>query len=275
MKTNAVRRYSADKAETYAAPRRFLHPDIPPDASAAEWATAWAQAAGVEPESASYLQAVERWRQVFKPERVRVVLVAESHVAERPGDASVRVRMPEGTGLKPLVVPESYVRLVYCLGYGESELCSTKPRTNAGTVQFWDLFGVLAGGENNLQPRRAAGSFHERLSWKLEVLAALSERGIWLLDAAVAGFYIPGGGRPFRGSLYTAMLRDSYRRFVEPLVERERPEQVWVIGRGVGTALAGFSSIDPVRVVSQPNDHNRSRYLADRAYLVSSLKENS
>jgi hypothetical protein len=46
----------------------------------------------VDGETARYLEAVAAWRAAWRPKRVRVLLVAESHVAEMPGDSTVVVR---------------------------------------------------------------------------------------------------------------------------------------------------------------------------------------
>jgi hypothetical protein len=52
--------------------------------------------------------------------------------------------------------------------------------------------------------------------------------------------------------LYEALLRDGYQNWVWPTVADDRPEKVWVIGKGVGAALRGLPGIDPERVIVQP-----------------------
>ena len=188
------------------------------DSPIARWAREWAVRAGVQPESSTYLARVEAWRNAWRPSRIRVLLVAESHVAELPGDLEARVQLPFAT---PEVLPDGFVRLVYCPGYGETGVCNPRPSGNIGTWQYWDLFGALVGGAANRQPRKGQSILLERLHWKIQVLRALRDRGIWLVDAAVAGFYQPGGGRPFQGRLYREMLRDSYQRWVGPRVAHE------------------------------------------------------
>ena len=139
---------------------------------------------GVEAESDAYLGAVHDWRQAWRPERVSVLLVAESHVAEHRGDDEIRVE----TGSLPANMPDRFVRLVYCLGYGESWICNQAPHKSGGTWQFWDLFGALAGGLDNKMPRvRRRADRQLRLAWKLETLNALKIRGVWLVDASRDG----------------------------------------------------------------------------------------
>ena len=233
-----------------------------------EWVQWWALKAGAEPESRAYINAVRDWRLVWRPARVLKLLVAESHVAEHPGDDRVRVAAaPFFAG-----VPDLFVRLVYCLGYGESWLCGPAPKKNGGTWQFWDIFGAIVGGLENRMPRvRRRADRSRRLSWKLDVLRQLKDRGIWLVDASVLGIYSPGGGRRFAGNMYREMIRDSYARFVWPCVKSEPLKQVWTIGRGVGEALRGLDGIDAARTISQPQDRDRDRYFSDLERMVSGL----
>lgn len=105
-------------------------------------------------ESDAYLNAVEAWRSAWRPATVKVLLLAESHVAEAPGDSAVRVQAPMAVRVKR-TLPTTYVRLVYRLGYGDDRLCSPTPRTmNTGTRDFWDLFERIA----STGPRHAAES---------------------------------------------------------------------------------------------------------------------
>lgn len=164
-------------------PSATARPPRAPDARGA-WAADWFARLGVRGESATYLQAVATWRAAWRPARVRLLLVAESHVAELPGDNGVVVRAQHLT-TRPL--PTSFVRLVYCLGYGEDRLCSRPPSKNAGTWQFWDLLGQVALGPGNVQPRKSAATLEARLRWKVTVLETLARRGIWLEDASPIG----------------------------------------------------------------------------------------
>jgi hypothetical protein len=98
------------------------------------------------------------------------------------------------------------------------------------------------------------------LRWKVDALNGLAKRGIWLHDASPIGLYAPGGHRLANGANYERLIREGYEQFVWPSVRNDQPEHVWVIGRGVGKALAGLPGIDPERVISQPQDRNQSRY---------------
>lgn len=211
----------------------------PRSASAIEWARATQRSLGLTPESEAYLQATEAWRAAWRPDRVRVLLVAESHVAEQPGDAGVTV----DTGR--LDLPQVYCRLVYCLGYGEATLCRPRsPANNRGTPQYWRIFATLAAGVQQRGPRG--------LAQKNALLNRLRDLGVWLVDACVAGIYC-AGSRIVPASSYSAVLRESYQSFVLPCVATDAPQIVYVIGKGVYDALVGLPLIKPGCWLYQPN----------------------
>ena len=237
----------------------------PPPADFDEWATWWYRRLGARPEGAAYLAGVAAWRKAWQPKRVRAVLLAESHVAQRDGDLRSRVRT-DWTGIRGL--PSQYVRLVYCLGYGESGICSPPPQGNGGTWQYWNIFGQIARGEN--QPPKSASSLSSRLRWKLAVLTELQGRGIWLQDASALGLYL-GSGRRVDPTGQVQLIRDSYQRWVWPSVEGDNPEKVWVIGSGVAGALAGLPGVERARVVTQPQDREPGRHLAGLARMREDL----
>ena len=116
-----------------------------PSATASEpdWLREWFKTLGAA-ESSEYLARIGQWRDAWRPQRVRALLVAESHVAEHPGDRDVHVVLPPGVA-SSAQMPGGFCRLVYCLGYGESAICDPPPVKNPGTWLFWDLFGAIAG----------------------------------------------------------------------------------------------------------------------------------
>lgn len=253
----AARRRSVLSAST---PRTGAEPRAPqpsgprtpaPSGSRLEWAHGWFDRLHVPGESDAYLTAVEAWRGAWRPARVKVLLLAESHVAEAPGDSRVRVHAPVSVPVER-TLPTTYVRLVYCLGYGDDRLCSPRPRTrNTGTRDFWELFERIA----STGPRYAAEPLPAlELARKVVVLKRLADRGIWLEDASLVGIYQPGGG-----SLTTdrqtlnAIERQGYEDYVWPGVADDAPEQVWVIGRTVARALHGLPGIRADRVIMQPS----------------------
>jgi hypothetical protein len=236
----------------------------------AQWAADWSNRRGSCTESAGYLESVAAWRNAWRPERVRVLLVAESHVAEADGDTAVRVHVP---GKLPAELPDSFCRLVYCLGYGEDALCSPRPTRNRGTRQFWDILGAIAGPASS-QPRKSGSSVADRLRWKVEVLTWLREHGVWLVDACVSAVYQSGGDRAIRGRTYDRMLRESFTRFVWLSVRAEPIEQVWLIGAGVAKALHGHPGVTPAGTIVQPQGDrgDPGRHRRELAGLVKEVR---
>ena len=233
------------------------------------WAAGWAARTGGVAESPAYLASVAAWRDAWRPKHVRVLLVAESHVREAAGDGRVSVRVPGEPQLPP-----SFCRLVHCLGYGESELCRPPPDGNAGTRQYWDLFGALAGGSTPQQPRKGTSDLDTRLRWKLDVLRWLRDHGVWLVDACVAGVYLPGGDRAVTGRAYDTMVRESFERFVWPSVAAEPVEQVWIIGAAVRVALQGHPALRSARTIVQPQGDRGSpgRHARELAGMVAAVR---
>lgn len=63
----------------------------------------------VSVEDKAYLDAVHEWRNLWRPERVRFLVIGESHVAQSTGDHAVRVAVPGA----PMTSPDRFVRLMY------------------------------------------------------------------------------------------------------------------------------------------------------------------
>src|SRR5689334_5087550 len=98
------------------------------------------------PEAIETAVEVERHRWFWRPSKPRLLLVAESHVFASNDDRKVRIdqskisEFGKATANPP---PRSFVRLVYCLGYGETQLLKGVPAhfNNPGTPRYWDIFG--------------------------------------------------------------------------------------------------------------------------------------
>lgn len=86
--------------------------------------------AGWGHESAAVLAAVEAHREYWRPDEVRVLLLAESHVRTHRDELAAKVSaVPWGCPDAPC----EFVRLVYCLGNGEGHLLSAKLSNSGGT----------------------------------------------------------------------------------------------------------------------------------------------
>jgi hypothetical protein len=76
--------------------------------------------------------AVEHLRHLWRPDHVRVVLLAESHVWTSREEAKSRVIQPDG-------VETGFARFIYCLGGGEPQLVFPSVSPNVGASQYWTL----------------------------------------------------------------------------------------------------------------------------------------
>jgi hypothetical protein len=184
---------------------------------------------------------------------VRVILLAESHVYTTVSELGRKVILPvEGP-------PRDFVRLVYCLGYGENGLLDQPvlDPLNSGTPQFWKIFYSCLHRvvtNDDFAPVLGQTPFAERVGNKLALLQALKEAGVWLLDASLAALYIPRRPKPSPDMVGRCLLT-SWSSYVRHLVIEARPAHIVVVGRGVAGHLSyQLSRLGvPLTVVPQPN----------------------
>ncbi len=214
---------------------------------------------GSDAEPIEVLRRADEHRQYWRPERVRVVLLAESHVYTTPDELSRTIAYPVSA---PADILRGFVRLVYCLGYGENGLLNRPITTppNAGTSQFWKIFyscvNDIAANSDFAPVQTGSTSLGERLANKLAVLERMRELGVWLLDASPAALYFPGGPKPASATL-EACLKVGWDSHVRTLVETAAPTHVVCIGRGVETALRARLSMTGVQVTTVPQPNAR------------------
>lgn len=175
--------------------------------------------------------AAEAWRQAWRPARVRLLLLAESHMASTAAEIACPLRLPPGLDWP---CPAGFVRHVYCPAYGEPALVPGLAAGNAGTPQYWRLFAALDGGT---APTRAAWpGLGARLAAKAALLHRLRARGIWLTDASLLAVAGPGGRRAGPG-LHAEAIRESWRLHHGASLPALAPAHVLVIGRAVAAVL--------------------------------------
>jgi hypothetical protein len=198
-------------------------------------------------------------------------------MCESRGDAQAKVvRVPDWLRERH-TLPDPYVRLIYCLAYGQTGLCDPKPIVKGpGTPGFWQIFGQLALGQNSNPDKSQDG----KLRWRVEVLERLMARGIWLEDASPMGVYIPSSGQKIRvtddDDVLRQILREGYEQHVWPGVAAKKPAAVWVIGKGVFGMLEGLTEIRNDRWIYQPEGArgNQRQVFEDQlARLVSDAAE--
>jgi hypothetical protein len=198
------------------------------------------------PEPPEAAVAAEACRQAWRPERLRVLLLAESHIATSAADLACRVALPPGLEWPG---PQGFVRHIYCAGYGEPDLierapspllASEAPSPRGGTPQFWRLMAAAEGASGPAWPsiaRRGTG-LAARLAGKAALLHRLCARGVWLTDASLVALAVPALRRHGGGALDALALRESWRLYHTALLPALAPAHVAVIGLGVARTLA-------------------------------------
>ena len=201
----------------------------------------------LRPESLEACWAAELHRQFWRPAELKFALVAESHVYTDADDETCAIQ-PERLPAAAMSAPRSFVRLIYCLGYGDSTLLSGSPRQANGTdTPFWNLFARAAGMEKT--PSLTVGN-------KVHILTEIKRRGVWLADASIHSCMNPRFGKEDRRRnignfkpLYRAVLAASWRYVMQTIAGAPT---VWVIGKGVYDTLCNEPAIGEDKWVYQP-----------------------
>lgn len=182
---------------------------------------------------------VEHYRNYWKPEKVNLLLLAESHVHTSQSERSITFgSISELNGY-----PSNYVKFVYCLAYGEPQLIKhrNQPKRD-GTPQFWKLLFSCINQVNNtttsFRPILKTGTrnFNQRLANKIQLLIDLKKNGVWLVDTSIAAIY----GNPNQVSEKEKMsiLKTSWDCYVKNLVIQCNPTCIIVIGKRVDSIVA-------------------------------------
>jgi len=218
--------------------------------------------AGFIPEPLETAFLVEEHRWFWKPEEVKFILVAESHVytsAEESRVKIVRQRLPKNF---PKNAPLNFVKLVYCLGYGEPDILDfpEKIANNPGTKDYIDLFRKCINFKSQCL---------KKLEWKSELLNATKEKGIWLLDASLHACAL-GKRQRLPSRIVKKILPISWNRYVKPVLDDTKIDQdfVWIVGKGVHETLEG-KYIRGSNWVYQPN----ARFNNETFYEVKRKRE--
>jgi len=209
---------------------------------------------GDEAESLESVQLVETYRRFLKPKKVRVVLLAESHVFTSDEDRKIEIpTIAELPGY-----PTKYARFVYCLGYGERNLTTNPlhPKRD-GTPQFWK---ILISCRDNITSASDFASvlghttYSQRLQNKIALLNDLRDKEIWLVDASIIALY--KNGKKVRGMFHA--LQESWKSYTRNVVFSANPEHVICIGKGVASIVENDLKKEfkgRYTVIPQPNAH--------------------
>jgi hypothetical protein len=187
-------------------------------------------------ETAEVMAAVAAHRAYWRPPEVRLLVLSESHVMTR--EAELEAQVPLEVFGHP-GVPRSFVRMVYCLGYGERDLVQGRAYPNWGSPQFWKL--LAAGVDPALTPKvveRTAPELLTRIAVKLQVLEALKARGVWLLDACPVALYAASQPKPPMSLLAQAM-DIAWSVYTREAIREAAPRAVMIVGKMVHDGIGG------------------------------------
>ena len=185
-------------------------------------------------ESFEIVHQVQKYREYWKPDDVKIILLAESHVYTTKEDFNLKL---DTSRLDLPGYPDRYVRFVYCLGYGESGAVTGPVRKNTGTPQFWRLFysccnPIRSPQDFNSILKTKAGI--DSLANKINLLKKMKQLGIWLLDASIIG--INDKNKPLPGK-YDELILLCWKEYISHIVKETNPLHVICIGKKVGKIL--------------------------------------
>jgi hypothetical protein len=205
-------------------------------------------------ESLSVVKTVHDFRRFWKPQHVKVVLLAESHVYTE--DSELQVLLKQKPYL-PADYPRNFVRFVYCLGYGESDLLCRSIESNAGTWQYWKIFhsclNDIAKRNGNFSRILKGGTkdVDQRVLYKIKLLNQLKANGIWLVDASIVGI-----NKAIRSDRMK-IIKLCWENYIGDLIKNIKPKSVIVVGDTVATVVAGYLHDMSVKYSRRPQPQKR------------------
>lgn len=184
-------------------------------------------------DSLDVVKQVEQYRQFWRPEEAKVILLAESHVYTTEEEfASECNRFALNNFIQNY--PTHYVRFVYCLGYGEPDILNKQLESNRGrTSQFWKIFSsCVAKNDADLGFQgilTGKTQLHQRLRNKVSILQEMRRRGIWLVDASIVGIY----GAVKKQKVKETIITTCWDAYIKNVIFESYPKHIIVIGKGV------------------------------------------
>ncbi|MGE0018783.1 MAG: hypothetical protein AB7S72_03890 [Draconibacterium sp.] len=178
-------------------------------------------------ESFEVVSLVNEYREYWKPKQVKTILLAESHVFTTEMETEIihSVSLPD--------YPSKYVRFVYNLSYGQMNTLLQSVNNNGGTPQYWKLFNEISGKDFRVINNR---NIDDKLNQKIKLLEFLKENGVWLLDCSIVGLY-NNGEKPSYKTMQK-ILKTSFSNFCVPVISKEMPDNILVIGKSVFDLIA-------------------------------------
>jgi hypothetical protein len=223
-------------------------------------------------DSARVLRAAAIHRAYWRPAEVRLLVLSESHVWTR--ESELEASVPLEVFGHP-AAPTEFVRLVYCLGYGEKDLVVGRVQGSFGSPQFWKLLAACFDDETECQVvERTEPSLHTRIAAKLRVLEGLRARGVWLAPASPVALYAASQPKPSMEDVGQA-LDLAWEAYTREAVRDAAPRAVMIVGKMVHDAIgdrvrALLGPSVPVEWMYQPQAR---RPAAERAAGVERLRK--
>jgi hypothetical protein len=180
---------------------------------------------------------VQKYREYWKPENVKIVLLAESHVFTSEEDFNRKLDLSK---LDLQGYPDRYVRFVYCLGYGESGIVKGPLEKNTGTPQFWKIFYSCCHPVNfphAFDPILKTKAGMSSVTNKINLLMKMKQLGIWLLDASIIGINDTNKPSPEQ---YDQLIRLCWKEYISHIIKKTNPLHVICIGKNVGGILQKY-----------------------------------
>jgi len=188
-------------------------------------------------DSLKVVQDVIKHRNYWKPDKVKTTLLAESHVYTPDNENTIKIEYPEDEIFNDL--PSNFVRLVYCLGYGENHLV-TNIIKNKGTPQYWKIFSACASDSENFEFYKVSKTETPndiyRLKNKVSLLRKLRSKGVWLVDCSIVGLY--NFGKTIGPNVLSEVLEYCWDNYIKSIIKKENPGHIVIIGKGVGGAIS-------------------------------------
>ncbi|AFZ35933.1 hypothetical protein Sta7437_2394 [Stanieria cyanosphaera PCC 7437] len=200
------------------------------------------------------VELVEQYRQFWRPDNVRVVILAESHVFTSKSDRNYRIKEIDGLS----GYPNQYARFVYCLAYGENSLIEGDHPSKDGTPHFWKIFfsceNEILSNESFAPILKKNNSTQQRIRNKVQLLQSLQTNGIWLVDASIVALYNKGK----KLKKMNQIIQFSWSNYTRTVIEEARPDYVIVVGKGVANVVE--QELKKIMkknysVIAQPNAH--------------------
>ncbi len=178
---------------------------------------------------------VEKYRQYWKPNKIRVILLAESHVFTRDEDRQIIIsQFPDLPGYST-----QYAKFVYCLAYGERQLTKNNSHPQRdGAPQFWKIFYSCNNhitDKNDFSPVLSKTNYEQRIKNKVELLLHLRQQGIWLVDSSIVALY--NNGKKPETKIMSSVIRTSWEGYTRGVIEEANPEYLICIGKAVSDVL--------------------------------------